>query len=465
MQREIDKFKKSIAPLRQQWKSIDLRIVAVAEDLYAPSSFFNVGTKVILLPQLPEEVKLRSDLPDTRPLRVLHKICPIQELDNILDELANRGVLRLEGLEVRYQESGSSGGLSVSFAKRQKGDRYTSSPTDWTHFSLFSGGRKGTLPVNIDEILRSQVAPYQDLQELLSDFTQLKSEYGHIEAGWVEIHAPVGIRISSGRLIEKAETLKLEVHIECMHSWNATDIDVGLICRSEARGIERRSEEAQGFKGEDTTRSSIELAIPRDVRSVTVILRTRRIPVDQISVFNPRLNARFTLYEGFDGGLEKLKTALSQIGERSEEFERAVESLLFICGYAVAPFVRELKQTGRMDIRGADGVVMAPDGSIFVVECTTGTISEDKLGKLQHRTQSLAGTGLKVHPVLFAATGQASVGNEVKRKAQNDRISIVLKKDIQTLLSMAEMHASAEEVSKYIYGCVPTSGAEIFETT
>lgn len=70
--------------------------------------------------------------------------------------------------------------------------------------------------------------------------------------------------------------------------------------------------------------------------------------------------------------------------------------------------------------------------------------------------------GLEAHAVVFTTSVKGSVSREVTKKAQNDRISIISKEDIDRLVSMAERHAHAGEVVKFIYRCVPDVRGDLF---
>jgi hypothetical protein len=178
--------------------------------------------------------------------------------------------------------------------------------------------------------------------------------------------------------------------------------------------------------------------------------------VDEITIFNPVLNPMINIYERFDKSLERLKSQLSLIGDNSGSFEKAVENLLFFCGIFPAPFIKDIKQSGRLDIRGVDILALNPqEENLFVVECTTGPVEIDKLAKLLSRTQSMIDMGYIANPVLFTTTSRKTLADEVSKKAQNDKISIITKEDIETLLSMAERNAHPNEVSEFIFQCIP----------
>lgn len=249
----------------------------------------------------------------------------------------------------------------------------------------------------------------------------------------------------------------MKIQIEVMPFWDPPEIDLGLIYRFHSGITQRISQEIKELNLDQQCKAEIALLPPTDFYEATIFLRTKRAVVDEITIFNPTLNPMVNIYENFDRNLESLRSQLSLIGDNSGSFEKAVENLLFFCGFSPAPFINEIKQKGRLDIRGADILAINPqDDGLFVVECTTGPMDMDKLEKLRYRTQSLVNLGYKAHPVIFTTAVNEGISDEVIKKGQNDKISIITKEDIKKLLLMAQRNAHPNEVSEFIYQCIPT---------
>jgi hypothetical protein len=91
-----------------------------------------------------------------------------------------------------------------------------------------------------------------------------------------------------------------------------------------------------------------------------------------------------TIYETFDGQLEKLTELLNQPSKRgvSRDFESAVASLLWILGFA------PLHLAALSD--APDIIAVSADGNIAVVECTLSSLKADnKIQKLVDRTNEI----------------------------------------------------------------------------
>jgi hypothetical protein len=446
--RAFDEFKKNIDPFKNQWKSLDIHIIALRSE----KNFKNIATTIRLLPDPHDKIHIQSNLPNLESLKVIHEVWAVEKLDNLFDSLAH-GILKLENLEVHYKKNDGSPDFSPSFYKNQKGERYVSSPKDWTYYSLVSGGERFSLDRDINKKLKGLDTPYHDLQELLSDFTLLTS--GYTDNSRVEVSAIFGLRILDFKWDER-KALKIE--IEVMPFWDPIDIDLGLIYRFQYGNTQRISQEINGLNLDQGGKAEIELSPPADFYETTVFLRAKKAVLDEITIFNPVLNPMINIYERFDKNLDRLKSGLSLIGDSSGSFEKAVENLLFLCRIFPAPFINEIKQRGRLDIRGADILALNPqEENLFVVECTTGPVEIDKLTRLLSRTQSLINMGYPANPVLFTTTTRKTLTDEISKRAQNDKISIITKEDIETLLSMAERNVPPNEVSEFIFQCIPNS--------
>ena len=443
----IEEFKKNIEPFKNQWRSLDIRVIAAKSE----KDFKNVATRIRLLPDPPGKIHIRNNLPSLESLKVIHEVWEMDKLNDLFGSLAN-GILKLRDLEIHYKKIDGSSDFSPSFYKNQKGERFSSSPKDWTYYSIISGGERFSFNRDINEKLKGLDTPYNNLQELLLDFDL--PTVGNIDNSKIEIEAILGLRILDFKWDEHKV---LKIQIEVMPFWDPIDIDIGLIYRFQSGITQRVSQEINGMNLDEGGKAEIELTPPLDFHEATILLRTKRTVVDEIIIFNPTLNPMVNIYESFDKNLERLRSQLSLIGDNSGGFEKAVESLLFFCRFFPAPFINEIRQKGRLDIQGADILAINPqEDGVFVVECTTGPMDIDKLEKLRYRTQSLVNLGYKAHPVIFTTAVNEAISDEVIRKGQDDNISIITKEDIQVLLSMAQRNAHPNEVSQFIFKCIPS---------
>ena len=443
----IEEFKKNIEPFKNQWRSLDIRVIAAKSE----RDFKNVVTRIRLLPDPPGKIHIRNNLPSLESLKVIDEVWEIDKLDDLFGSLAN-GTLKLKDLEVHYKKLDGSSDFSPSFYKNQKGERFSSSPKDWTFYSIVSGGERFSFDRDINEKLKGLDAPYNNLQELLLDFDL--STVGNIDNSRIEIEAILGLRILD---FKWDENKTLRIQIEAMPFWNPAEIDLGLIYKFQSGITQRVSQEIRDLKFDQECKAEIELSPPPDFHEATIFLRTKRTVADEITIFNPTLNPMVNIYERFDNNLDRLRSQLSLVGEHSEGFEKAIEVLLFFCGIFPAPFIKDIKQRGRPDIRGVDILALNPqETSLFAVECTTGPVDAEKLTKLLYRTQSLSDMGYRANPVVFTTTAKEAIAKDIIKKAQNDKISIITKDDIEILLSMAQRNAHPNEVSQFIFKCIPS---------
>ena len=167
----IDEFKRNIESYKNQWRTLDIRAVAVRSE----KNFKNIATTIRLLPDPHDKIHIQSNLPNLESLKVIHEVWSVEKLDDLFDSLAN-GILKLRDLEVHYKKADGSPDFSPSFSKNQKGERYFSSPKNWTYYSVVSGGERFNLDRGINEKLKGLDAPYHELQELLLDSYIFKFE-------------------------------------------------------------------------------------------------------------------------------------------------------------------------------------------------------------------------------------------------------------------------------------------------
>lgn len=453
VQQQIEAFKNTVEPFLDQWRSLDIRLVAIKSQEAARSPFQNAAATITLSPSPLNEVTQIQDLPDLDWLKAIHEIRPIGELDSILSALATGKAIVIKDIEVAF----TSDNCSTSFYKYQRGEGYTSSPKDWTYYSLMLDSKFApTLdPRRADEELKGGDIPFVSLDELIRGFPLWRPRWESYRSylGMLEINAPCGIRIADTRW----ENQVLRIAIDRAPYWEFKDIDLGLIYNFGPDFKQRRSERIENstFGAEDKV--EIELRLPADLRAVTILLRTKRNTVDQTTVYHPELNPRLKLYEIFDKNLEKLGSWFSLEGESSENFEKAVETLLFLCGYSIVPCVRHFRQDGRLDIRGIDCLAVDAKGNLLVVECTTGPIDSDKLEKLRYRNNSVRNSGFNGSAIVFTTATRESISKDIMKKAHDDKISIAAREDIEALLSLIKRNAHLDEVMDLLDRYIPSS--------
>lgn len=446
----LETFKKDIQPFIDQWRSLDIRAVTMKDGKVSESSFQNLATTITLLPSPPKDAMLHDDLPDLGWLKAVHEGRPIEDLGPILSKLGTDGAIKIKETEIAFVSKDSS----VYFAKNQRGEGYTSSPTDWTYYSLTLDSKFACSfdPRKTDEQLKGAASPFLSLDALIREFPLWRGGWGNV-TGLCQINAVFGMRIAESRLQNK----KLKILVERKSGWDFKEVDLGLVYTLKSRSKSRKSQQIEQLTPDEEDRLEVEIEAPDDSVAATVLLRTRKSTVDQTTVFHPALNPRFSLYELFDKNLDRMGQCLSVEGDSSGNFEMAVESLLFLCGYSMVPFVRNFHQQGRTDVRGIDCLALDSRRKLLVIECTTGPFDTDKLEKLRYRNNSVHDAGHDSLPVLFTTLARASVGDDAVRKAHQNKIAIVAREDTEALLSMAKANVNLDEITNFIYKRIPSS--------
>jgi hypothetical protein len=162
-------------------------------------------------------------------------------------------------------------------------------------------------------------------------------------------------------------------------------------------------------------------------------------------------NARRTVYEAFDPGLETLKDIVSKTqgrGLEARDLESAVAWLLWMLGFSVA----HLGGTRRTQ-EAVDLVAVAPNGHFAVIECTTGLLkSENKLPLLHDRAQAARralekseNRNLALLPVLVTSKTKDEVRPDLEQ-AEKLGILVMTREDLEEGITRTMVIPNADQL-------------------
>jgi hypothetical protein len=162
-------------------------------------------------------------------------------------------------------------------------------------------------------------------------------------------------------------------------------------------------------------------------------------------------NPRRAVYEAFDSELKVLKDILAKAqgrGPQAKELEAALAWLLWMLGFSVAHFGGTPRTKDAADL-----VVVAPNGSFAIVECTTGLLkAENKMALLNDRVQaarlklnSSENSHIRILPVMITSKSREEVRPDLEQ-AERLGILVLTKEDFEPALQRTFFFPDADQV-------------------
>jgi hypothetical protein len=244
-----------------------------------------------------------------------------------------------------------------------------------------TGGLHG-LPLdrNTDWIVKSGDPPFDSLLELASVYA-----LGPIsQSSTVEIVALQVAAISDSSLI-RDKTAKIVLRL--LSGLNRSNAHVGF--RVLAQHKVKARNVVKGTDMDWTNDNAIQVGTfsvdvdPGDVVHCYAVYNNRAQHHYWVSDPDKSQNPRRAALEVFDPRLEKLRRFLSGKGKKQIDFEYAVSTLAWLLGFSSIHLERE-----RLGGDAPD-VILAFEGHVLLVECTTGSFGSDKVLKLIGRSQAV----------------------------------------------------------------------------
>ncbi len=443
-EKQVETFRGMISPFLDDWKSIDLRVVAQRRG-DAQCLFHAIRA---VLDHREPSYPTRGDLPQTPHLLVAHERWEVERLGEILDSIPKGELSLAEDTVVIRQFDGQNwkpvSSPYVSFWERNRCRSefgidlasfvlqiWQSLPTDYEFLRVVDAG------------LRSGSPPWDGLSDLRSNFLGfIVDKSPRTDAGTLEIIAPLGVRLSERSSIEER---KLRAVVETNPGVSESEIVLSAIGRlPEGSTFRRLCNPTQAGRELGT-----QIELPLIPSNVKLIASYRGVDVDRREFFtaaNPRLPAMELL--GFNS--DELRSSLEEA--RGQELEKCYAILLQILGFSPI-----LSETGR----DAPDMIAFPkqDDWVLVVECTEAEPDlSNKLTKLATRTKLVrqAMGGLEAQPVLMTRMRRGVLNVTDLEKAQKEGIAVVTLDEVPGLLQLAREGAESRKVRDYLSAHIPS---------
>lgn len=465
---DIEKFKSTIGPFRDGWKSIDVRAVCV----HMFDRWVNLGASAALSTKVVEKPKDQELLPRFGGFGVFHDVYDAAALDDLLGQLEG-GVFQISDKEIHFSRIEGQA-LKPSPPSFWFGMNRRSDPWGLGHFSflnivlkaggertdnLLNGHPEGLTRETLDWRLRSLETPYDGLDDLFVDFLGVpKQPWGPVsESAFVQVIAPIQLRFGDGSELSAG---RVTIHVEAVGYERLDGVTIGIIALGGEGELQRTShrlvnDDWAAVMGGLVTKKEVDVG---EAASVIMLLSFRGNALDRL-VLNDRSvllkNPRILAYTHFDKDLESLAKYLEGKGtDTARDFEVGVGLLLHFCGFSVGAYglVKSIQEE-------IDLVAFVPSSNDLVaVECTLKDLDVNaKLSKFSRRVKELRErlSEFRIVPLAFTTLEGAKIATTDLEKAKSDRIGVVAAEQIRELLRIAGRQAQPAEILAYLYGLIP----------
>jgi len=441
----IERFRTETKPFLDDWRSIDLRVIASR----AVDKWIYGAIRVVLDSSNPSTAT-RQDLPSTDGLLVAHERWEIKRLDELLNSLSS-GELHVQGKTIIVENANQNPKMNYSFQRMNRQDSqqrlavgsYSLYLQSWASIQMIDGNSEV-----IDTSLRSSNPPWDGVIDLLTNFLNKSPGFiSSMSTKLVEIVAPVVVNIAEASLNEENGVI---VKVEVAPSIATDFVAFSAIGHLEDGSQVRLHETKKSVL--DQRHFSIEVAFPRKPVLVVGILTYHDLDVDRVELFGkPRrgINPRLAVLQG-----EKLENFLISMKEEKDKlFEDKVSILFHILGLSPGHY-------GQLNQETSPDILVFPDSDdwALVVECTEREIDiKNKLSKLATRTKILVAAmpGVSVYPVVVTKFPRIMLNDTDKITATKERISVVTSDDFERLLQFAIEGAVPNRIRDFILGLIP----------
>lgn len=453
MQEEANHFLDAIHELRQEYQTVEVRVVAIQwMDLW-----LNLSTRAILninaTPKRPTVLSKR----DVPPNLILNrKIVPIDRLDDLI-AIFQTGSLELDANRISYQRFSGTKPTEPYNCSFSLSDRKASKEDFGIDSHCFClTGREQIIDRTIGHrnygMIESRVTslkkPFTGLGDLIEAFTghRLFSNESWSSSS-IEIIAPVNVRFSNRNLIRDNE-LSVEAEIEQGH--HANYVSVGIIEREGDRVVHRSRPEGTQATEEERTLLSIHKTLKPETNVIESLLSYRGVKVDKLDLFRNRTgkkNPRVRLMASIDPELMDFKKGLEGTAKRKGGgLEEAALQLMTFLGFSCLPI--------GWNEKNADIIAATSNPSLaFIIECTTAEPDlRNKTTKFTSRIRQIRkSSGLKqVVGLMVTTLNEDLINSADKERLKDDGIFLIDKKKIDTLWKMAQAGKGEHEVIEFL---------------
>jgi len=447
MKEPIQKFLEAISPLRKDYATIDVRVVAFRWKEH----WMNLCTRAILSPDRPRRYKF---IPPSglRDMFVDIDYLPIDELDRFLD-VFDSGSLVWKDKEVVFKRP-EAGGLGAPYSPsfRVSARRWSRERLGFDFHSYVLAGWEGVVPATIgndgfeklESMLASLKLPFKGVGDLVRTYTGNPGLEGPSSGSTFETIAPVWLRFEPESHLRGDRAV---VRVLTHPGYKAGEVSVGIVQSEGPEVLHRgRTRLSVSSRQEEKVILEGEVGVDRRTEQVTLLLSYRGTSVDRLELFRNRVgrrNPRLSVVASVDPQLTSFREGITGRAKKTpgKAFEQAVVTLLTCLGFSCL-------YTGG-DERNPDALAWAVSPSVvFVVECTIGEPDlRNKVTKFASRlrhVKAVSEIGEAVG-VLATALSRETINPADLERMTTDGILLLDEAAIRELQELAERGATVGE--------------------
>jgi hypothetical protein len=448
----VDEVAEAIKTFRKRgefYKSIDVRTAAINYD----NSWYNVRTRVLLSCEKPSNLVQKKIAVDD--FTILLESISADDFPALLETI-NQGELEVGGIKIKFF---SEKPHTLSFenwylkSSERANERWS---IDWP-LDVYKWEAEQKFPSETQLVLRDvsmrlkcHDPPYEDAYTVVREFLGLQEyEFREYEGGRYSkcyILLPDYLTIRNCRL----EGNRLDFEIDFHPSINPSDLRLSIIAGGKT--IKRRLET---FKRNQIHKSGVFKSVKASLILEDIVdaqlcpfLRGKENegPSDIRYVKNLKttINSRFMANDVFGANAEKLTDWLHGYGKQgSDDFEHAVTILFHICGFST-----EWLDRGNLAEDAPDILIFCSEPQALIVgECKTDVFGWKEMRKLKDRAMKLyREIKMDTYPTIFTCVESKDIDEETKKKASDERITILSAQEIDEILKLALRGSGAHDV-------------------
>ena len=459
---EDQEFMREVAPVRDLWRWIDLRVIALRE----PDLGWRCDRlRAILAYEEPELITNLPDLPDGLGMLATHAKWPVGRLEDLAAGL-QAGEVDIDGTTLHVKgEAGTAiwRPLSPYVRAYDREESRAGFGVDFATLVLHAWGnvgrdqRRTRLQETLDARLRAAPdRPWDGIADLRRSFIgQTADESQRHEALSADIVAPLLVRLCEDTAVRGTD---LNVAVEGAPSADLSGIRVAVFVKVADRVAERTYVPLEAREATVTAFSSrghLKLAVP--FSGVSCALTFRGVDADSKVLLGPGAgpeHLRWSLFRALVGGPESLRDVLGAL-PGGDPFEHAVATLFHLLGFAVHHFGRNTFGTDLPDM-----LAVAPGDLAYVIECTSRAVDAGgEIAKLATRTREMrqAVPGRDLRPVFVTGQPRTAIPDAAKEDAAKEHMVIIASEDLQALIELSVENPNTRTVADHLGRLIPST--------
>ena len=429
-------FRQFLFDFKDNWRSIDVRIIAIRSEI----GWIFQSINIILDHDLKNK-PLFENLPCIDELLVIHDRWDIDQLNNLLEQI-EKGELIVgqETIHIKFLEGENWNLLSSLnhrfYEKDESIQRFNIEYPSMVLQGYYNRRWDYNEKITRDHKLRSGMIPWDGMEDLRSNFLGFGSNWASRDDSFLNIVAPIYIKLKKTEL----KNFDLKIILEKPDTICYEDISISLISYHENNNITRLKHTVLDM--------STTIKLKQKPLLIKILVNYRNYAIDYVELLGRTLNSRINVYQQIVGNIQEFNQDLTT---NSRYFEAKTSLLFHLLGLSPAYYGYSTQNT-------PDILVFSKENNfVLVVECTTREPDlNNKLTKLSTRTREIDNVlDMTVLPILVTVLERSMINLTDLEKAQKEEIALLTRDNIPILISMSMEGKTPDQVYDYLYSLIP----------